>query len=614
MGLLVNIDNGGTLTDICVMAGANIWRTKTLTTPHDLSQCLMEGLAKASGDIFGEADVERLLLATDHIRYSTTQGTNALVQRKGPRLGLIHGGGVDAAEMRGKNAELFDALVGDRVTALPVSGDEARYDGVRAVSDLAARGANRIVIAFGGPSRDADEKALKRALLRAFPAHLLGAVPILYSHEIAGDDDDVRRSWTALFNAFFHPAMEQFLYAAEQRLRDARAQKPLLIFRNDGQSARVAKTIAVKTYSSGPRGGADGAERLAAHYGFNRLVSLDVGGTTTDISLVNDGVARSHERGTIAGVETSFPLIDVSSIGVGGSSIIRVVGDAIKVGPESVGSTPGPACFGLGGTDATITDAFFASGLLDPTTYFGGAMKIDVARAKAAVMNAVGAPLGLDEAGAIAAMESAWVAAIADGIRATATIEADTVLAAFGGGGPLVVCQIAEALGVKTILIPKLAAVFSAFGIGFSDVGHSYEAPLGGDNRDAVHAQLLAQAQRGMAGEGIDPSDCTITAQDIAQTNGTSLRLTITKPLPHPALAGSFAGEAIKATASGSRNLLVSGARQYVPLYNAATLSPDEGAAGPAVLEEDYYTCRIDAGWQFRANSAGDILITRVPS
>ena len=159
MGLLVNIDNGGTLTDICVIDGANIWRTKTLTTPHDLSQCLMEGLAKASSAVFGEADVERLLLATDHIRYSTTQGTNALVERKGPRLALIVGEGISVADVRARRPDLFDAIIGDRCASLPISGDAERFDAVRAVSDLAARGANRIIIGFGGDTRDADERA-----------------------------------------------------------------------------------------------------------------------------------------------------------------------------------------------------------------------------------------------------------------------------------------------------------------------------------------------------------------------------------------------------------------------------------------------------------------------
>jgi N-methylhydantoinase A len=612
MGLLVNIDNGGTLTDICVSEGTAMWRTKTLTTPFDLSKCLMDGLKKASGVVYGEDDVERLLLATDHIRYSTTQGTNALVQRKGPRLGLIYGGGWGADALRERNPDLFDSLVGDRAAELPIAGDEGRYDAVRAVSDLAARGANRIVIAFGTETRVSDEKALKRDLLRAFPPHLLGAVPLLYSHEIAGDDDDVRRTWTALFNAFLHPAMEQFLYSAEQRLREARAQKPLLIFRNDGQSARVAKTTAVKTYSSGPRGGADGAVKLANHYGFDRLISVDIGGTTTDISVVEHGVARAHTRGTIAGIETSFPLIDVSSVGVGGSSIICVEGGRVRVGPESVGSTPGPACFGLGGTDATITDAFFSSGLLDPATYFGGAMTIDLARAKAAVANAIGTPLGLDEDAAIAAMEAAWIAGVADGIRKTTDVDPETVLAAFGGGGPLVICRIAENLGIKTVLIPKLAAVFSAFGIGFSDVGHTYEAQLkGAGDRDSVHAKLLEQAKRGMIAEGVDPSACAVAAEDVLQDHTTSLRLTISKALPHPVLTGRFHGATVSATPSGSRTVLLETGRQSVPLFLAAELADGSGAAGPAVLEEEFFTCRIDSGWQFSVNEAGDILITR---
>ena len=603
MGLLVNIDNGGTLTDICVIDGANVWRAKTLTTPYDLSQCLVEGLAKASGAVFGTADVERLLLATDHIRYSTTQGTNALVERKGPRLGLIVGGGVSVADVRMGNADLFDAIIGDRCAILPARDDTERFDAVHLVSDLAARGANRIIIGFGGDTRDADERALKKALLRAFPAHLLGAVPILYSHEIVGDHDDMRRIWTSLFNAFLHPAMERFLYSAEHKLRDARIQNPLLIFRNDGQSARVAKTIAVKTYSSGPRGGAEGARVLAQHYAIDRLLSLDIGGTTTDISIVEHGTARAHDRGTIAGVVTSFPLTDVTSIGVGGSSIIRVADGLVKVGPQSVGSAPGPACFGLGGTDATITDAFFASGLLDPASYFGGAMKIDVERARAAVANAVATPLGIGDDVAITAMESAWVAAVAAGIRGYADVDGDTVIAAFGGAGPFVVCAVAEALGIKRILIPKLAAVFSAYGIGFSDIGHRYEAP---SPDDAARATLREQARRGMAGEGLDPAACTFTESE----GDGQFRIDASFAMPRPVLPSLSTSATSSAASAGFRTVLAEGRRQAIPVYRVQDLSAGSSAAGPAVLEEEYFTCRIDSGWRFTVNAAGDILLT----
>src|SRR5262249_38065069 len=144
---------------------------------------------------------------------------------------------------------------------------------VRAVNALASAGANRVVIAHGGADRLAAEGRLKKILLRKFPQHLLGAIPLLYSHEVVEDENDARRTWTALFNAFLHPAMERFLYNAEAKLRQNKSQNPLLIFRNDGHSARVAKTIAIKTYSSGPRGGMEGTRALARHYGLKHLVS-----------------------------------------------------------------------------------------------------------------------------------------------------------------------------------------------------------------------------------------------------------------------------------------------------------------------------------------------------
>lgn len=628
--MLINIDNGGTLTDFCVSQGAQNWRTKSLTTPHDLSQCLMDGLRKASVVVFGEDDVERLLLGVAHIRYSTTQGTNALVQRKGPKLGLVHNGDLSVSELRYAHADLFAALVGDRSAELPVDGPDGRYDAVRAVSDLAARGASRIVVLFSGAQREVAERTLKAALLRAFPPHLLGALPILYSHEVTGDDDDARRGWTSLFNAFLHPAMEKFLYSAEQRLRESRAQKPLLIFRNDGQSARVAKTTAVKTYSSGPRGGADGAVALARHYGIDHLISLDVGGTTTDVSAVSGGAASIDRNGRIEGVAVSLPLAAVTSFGVGGSSIIRVVDRKISVGPESVGSAPGPACFALGGTNATITDALFAAGVLDPGTYFGGGMRIDVERARAAVMNAVGEPLKRDEDSAIAAIIDAWVTAVTDAVRAAGAVKPGSVLAAFGGAGPLLVCRIADALGIDTVLIPKLAAVFSAFGIGFSDIGHSYEAKLETvADIDATLDDLRVRAGRGMAAEGIDPAECVeqaaiisvvdgverrfaVGAADLPADGALSLSLEMSHALPHPVLSGEFAPVAkIAAQPSATRNVLADDTQQAVPLFDAASLGANSGAAGPAVLEEEYYTCLVDPGWRFVANAAGDIFLVR---
>ncbi|PPE72197.1 hydantoinase [Solimonas fluminis] len=632
-GKLINIDNGGTLTDICVIDGGRVWRTKTVTTPHDLSKCLLDGLVKASRTIYGRDDLLSLLLSTEYIRYSTTQGTNALVERKGPRLGLILGGTLKAAELQGtaQQTDLLASLVGVRIETLDPSlaGDALETAAVRAVNGLSSAGANRIVVAFGGSARSSGEADLKKLLLRKFPPHLLGAIPILYSHEVVDDAEDARRAWTAMFNAFLHPAMERFLYNAEHKLRQYRTRNPLLIFRNDGHSARVSRTIALKTYSSGPRGGAEGSKALASHYGFRRLLSMDVGGTTTDISLVEDGVVRAHRRGQVEGVETSFPLCDVVSAGVGGSSIIRAEGRAIRVGPESVGGAPGPACFGLGGKEATMTDAFLLGGLLDPASYFGGELRIDVERARAAIGEKVALPLGLTPEKAAQAMEEAWVGKIAASLRDYAPITPDTVLAAFGGAGPFVVCKVAEALGIRRIIIPGLAAVFSAFGIGFSDVAHSFEMPLASNDAAGLQAAselLLLQARRAMFGEGAELEQCRIEQslrvidpageRSIALGEGepvipaqarVSLVLQAVKPISHAKLAGEF-GKATCGAVSTAKRRTLSG---ELPLYRVEEQPAGSTAAGPAVLEEAFFTCRIEPGWRFEINQAGDILLSR---
>src|SRR5208337_4451692 len=260
-GLLINIDNGGTLTDFCVIDGANVYRTKSVTTPYDLSKCLFDGLKKTSRTLYGREDLLQLLLSTDHIRYSTTQGTNALVERKGQRLGLVLAGlAADELQRDSQQRSVFADLVGKRVATLDFGLDDAALEiaATQAISQLASAGANRVVIGVGGAERDAGEARLKNMLLRKFPPHLLGAIPLLYSQDVVQDDDDPRRIWTALFNAFLHPAMERFLYNSEHRLREYKTKNPLLIFRNDGDSARISRTAAVKTYSSGPRGGAEG--------------------------------------------------------------------------------------------------------------------------------------------------------------------------------------------------------------------------------------------------------------------------------------------------------------------------------------------------------------------
>ncbi len=644
MGKLINIDNGGTLTDICIIDGARVLHTKTLTTPYDLSKCFYEGLRKTAKLIYGDEDrLDDLLLSTDHIRYSTTQGTNAVVERKGPRLGLILPAGDNAAALRDNTGqgELFAALVGDRIAHIDVSLSGAAYDAALAatINTLSAGGANRIVVSFDGADYRREENRFKDVALVKFPRHLLGVVPILCAGDLVEDANRSRRVWSALINAFLHPVMDSFLYNAEGILREHFHQHPLLIFRNDGDSARVARTVAIKTYSSGPRGGMEGARALAAHYGYDRLLSMDIGGTTTDIGLVEKGVVRAHQRGHVEGVGVSLPLCDVVSAGVGGSSIITVVDGRIKVGPESAGGAPGSACFGLGGQNATITDVFLLAGLIDPATYFGGTMKLDYERAQAAIETHIATPLGLSLADALVAAEKAWIQKVADSLKqydagsVSGTIPANTTLAAFGGAGPFVVTAIAEASGIDSAIIPGLAAVFSAFGIGFSDIAQSYEAPVAAASAAAVVDELQIRARRDMFAEGFDLAECRLEWQLVsvsgddeaaqawapgqavpAAATGAhlTLRLRAVRPINHAEIDSGKGAAAVPAVVSAKRTLTTpASGKVELPVYRLEEQPAGAAGSGPCILEEAYFTGRIDAGWKFQINANRDTVLTR---
>jgi N-methylhydantoinase A len=640
MTRLINIDNGGTLTDFCFVDGGEVRYTKTLTTPYDLSRCLFDGLAKVSELVYGEPRLAALLQSTDCIRYSTTQGTNALVQRAGPQLGLLI---TDPTLFEGLAAtqaqeDLLTALVGDRWGVISLgAGEEAlSRDLLARVNDLSARGARRLVIAVSGADGADGEARVKGLLLRLYPRHLLGAVPLLFSWELVADPDDVRRTWSSLLNAFLHPAMERFLFNADRRLRDARSRQPLRIFRNDGGSSRVSKSAALKTYSSGPRGGLEGTRALAGHYGLSHLVMLDVGGTTTDIGVVSDGAIHVDRRGMIEHAPSSLELAAITSYGIGGSSVFRVVDGRLTAGPDSVGAAPGPACFGLGGDQATITDVLLLAGLLDPATYLGGTLPLHPDRSAQVIESKIAGPLGITLDDALRQMEDAYAEAIAHALAATTTVTGDTVLAAFGGAGPMTVCGAARRAGARQVLIPRMAAVFSAFGIGFSDLGQRYEQPLPAVDPATIKQvadHLLALGARDMFAEGIDASACTarfmITVEhedseqvielDDPQDAGThlspgdrvSLELVLQAPLPHVTLGQGGDIAASLAQAEGTRMLRDGrGEHPETPVYALLSLPPGARASGPAVIEGPFFTMRVPAGWQFDTTAAGDLRLT----
>lgn len=640
MGVLVNIDNGGTFTDVCVRDGERVVHAKSPTTPHDLTQCFVGVLTRVSRELYGEEDLSRFIRDIDYIRYSTTSGTNAVVERKGTPVALLVEKGEEASVYGVSEKLAGDGLWASMVPIAP-AGIEVRPDGTvddhaltRVVNDLLARGAQRLVIALRSETAEACVKDL---LLDRYPRHLLGAVPFLLSHELVSDPDHGRRVLSALLNSYLHPGMEHFLYGAENVCKNHHLTRPLLIYRNDGNSARVAKTTAIKTWGSGPRGGLEGTLAYAGLYREDTLVAMDIGGTTTDVAVVADGRVKMNAYGHIEAAVTSFAMPELQSFGLGGSSVIRVENGSLKIGPESVGSVPGPACFGRGGTVATLTDALLLAGVIDGESYLGGELRLDAVRASNAIRQHIADPLGLSVEDAteraIRAFESAVAEVLVRSIRAAGRDPAKATLLAFGGGGPMIASGIAREAGMRRIIVPHMAAVFSAFGIGFSNLAHEYQSPLSGKAAAALAATrdaMLERARRDMAGEGVDPAKCryayalwteaggtvierALTDGDLqalqAQPGG-RLSLTASYELPVFGLIPDGSHRSAAPATCGRVNVSYgNGTGDGVPVYQMAQLAPADGLDGPALLRSDYLTCLIDKGWSMRVSDNQDLIL-----
>ncbi|CCQ13690.1 putative acetone carboxylase beta-subunit [Rhodococcus sp. AW25M09] len=633
---LINIDNGGTLTDICVGSGSDFAFTKALTTPVDLSQCLFDGMTKVSSVIYGEQDLRRLLHSTQHIRYSSTQGTNALVERKGPRLGLIVDDAAIIDELRSdpSSTSLFDDMVGPRTSVISEGPDVEVLNGnlVAEINRLTTAGAERLVLAAKTKEREA---LFKRVVLESFPRHLLGSVPVLFSWEFASDDLRSRRIWSGIINSYLHPTVERFLYSAERRLRTYKVKNPLLIYRNDGQSSRVAKSVALKTYSSGPRGGLEGTRALAAAYELPHVLMIDVGGTTTDVGSVDNYTIATERRGRINDIPVSYELSDVQSTGVGGSSIIEVENGEIVVGPRSVGAAPGPACFGFGGKKATITDVNLLLGVLDPDTYLDGELFLDAERSRTVIRESIAEPLGLSVESALVAMASAYAAKVADAFAPFVESPETTTLAAFGGGGPMSACDAARIAGVRRVLVPRLAAVFSAFGIGFSDISQTYETNITDctpEEIDKAVSESVSRATRDMFQEGYAIADCTLEwtalvedAQEVAirspferemdvrsiDGSKTLLVLKAVRELPHSIVKGGFPDQKTPAVSTANRCVRTAATLvEELPIYELDQQIAGAVASGPAIVEGQFFTAQVPTGWNLEVSDSGDLILT----
>jgi N-methylhydantoinase A len=484
----VDIDTGGTFTDGFFTLGQRYLVIKVDTTPHDLTVCFNNCITEGAKH-FGYNDVRGFLKGTKTIRLSSTVGTNSLIQRTGPKLGLIVTAGEEESLYQDHNPILNFLVNPDLVVGLQEetlsSGEimrEVNEDEVKvATKKLLEAGARMIVISFKNAYLNpGNEMRVREIIQQDFPKHYLGAKPILLASEVSMREDNGIRTNAAIVNAYLHRDMVKYLYKADEDVRQKGFTKPLLIAQANGGVARVAKTKAIDTYNSGPAAGLMGSKYIGDMYGLDHVLTVDVGGTSSDVGMITNGELSFDTASSIASVPVHTPLIHVLSVGGGGGSIAKMTKEGkVQVGPESAGAVPGPACFDLGGAKPTVTDAAVVLGLVDPDYFLGGKKKLKREKAFDVIQKSVAAPLQITVEKAaekiIDELEEIGATALRQLCSDRGKITGDFTLFSLGGGGGLFSGGMAQKCGIKKVYTFPYSAVFSAFGLSTADVTHNYQ-------------------------------------------------------------------------------------------------------------------------------------------
>lgn len=514
----IGVDVGGTFTDlVAIDASGRTVFAKSPSTPADQSLGVMAGLEELARRL--DLTRSELLARTDRLVHGTTVATNALLERKGAKVALLTTEGHrDVIEMR-------EGLKGDRYDLrsppiAPLVPRELRFgirerlkpDGLiliplddasvsEAIAAIRQAGVTSVAICFLHSYRNpAHEIAVADRLARELPD-----VAVSRSSDVLPQIKEYERVSTTLVNAYVGPAVRHYLTNLERRLVEAGLTSRLFIILSHGGMAPVeeAARLAVGTVLSGPAGGISGCRRCAELLGVADLVPFDMGGTSTDISLIAGGRIALSADGGLAGERIALRSLDIISIAAGGGSIASVdAGATLRVGPESAGSVPGPACYGNGGEAATVTDANVVLGYLDAAAFMGGARPLDAAASEAAI-DRVAAALQLGRVQAAAGIYRMINLKMADGIRMMTLRRGvdprNFALLSFGGAAGLHAVEVARELEIRRIIVPIEASVLSAWGMLTSDLRFEVSSTrLGSDRRmsDDAMRDVFGQLER----------------------------------------------------------------------------------------------------------------------
>ncbi len=679
-------DIGGTFTDIVLEAGTRRWSGKVLTTTQAPELGVIEGI----GLVLEQSGIKPADIGV--FIHGTTLATNALIERKGAKTAFITTKGFRDILEQGyeKRFDHYDLMIDRSVPLVPrtlrftveerlsADGDVLVPLDESALQELARQLGDENVkaVAIGflhAYAHDGHERRVREILSATLPKD----VTICISSEVAPEIREFERFSTVVANAYVRPLMAGYLHRLRDQLRGMKMDCPLFLMMSGGglTTLETAARFPIRLVESGPAGGAILASEIAAECALPEVVSFDMGGTTAKICLLTNGeperarkfeIARAYRDMKGSGIPVRIPVIEMVEIGAGGGSIARVDKlNRITVGPDSAGSTPGPVCYGRGGTEPAVTDANLALGKIDPAYFAGGKIKLDEASAKAALQKAIGTPLGLKDfwpaAGVTEIVEENMAnAARVHAIERGRDIAACTMIA-FGGGAPLHACRLAEKVGVKTIIVPTGAGVGSA--IGFLRAPIAYEvtrsAAVSLDAFNAKTVNALLQHMTKDARAVVEPAlgktkatvqiiaDCryvgqgheirvTVPVKTLTDADGKKLKaafeaqyeqvyglripnqeaeaitwsVTVSSVAKKPKRAAKTSAKSTPKPRS--KRLIYDpalGKQVMVPVYWRFDMKPGATFKGPAIIAEDETSTIVGANFRAKINSLGYIIL-----
>ena len=506
----IGVDIGGTFTDlVCIDDTGCLHTAKTPSTPDDPSRGVLEGLSLLAERM--ALTLQAMLPATGLFIHGSTVATNLVVERKGAELGLITTAGFrDVIELRdGSKQNRYnirmappDPLierpkrleVDERVNSKGEVEKPLDEDGIRAaIKSLQDKQVEGLVVLFLHSHRNGVHENRVREIV----AESNWAPFISLSHEVLRRDGEYDRVSTAAVNAYVGPGLGGYLQRLAAKLGEEGLAAPVLVMQSTGGVLPLDHAVrhAVGAVTSGPAGGAMAGALFAKLADEPRVVTYDMGGTSTDICLIEDGKPLERQETQLGEVKIAVPALDISALGAGGGSIAWIdPGGILDLGPHSAGASPGPACYDQGGTQPTLTDANLVLGLIAPETFLGGRISLSRSRSITALEEHIARPLGLSAEEAALAINALASARIAEGMRANTVRRGldprEFTIFSFGGAGGLHAASVAQELEIPRAIVPREASVLSALGFLAADVRHDYQRVVGENLLDLKTEEL----------------------------------------------------------------------------------------------------------------------------